>query len=123
MDYINTDICYEELMKVLSKQAESPEEIKLLRDIQIGHDAMLSSCQLIIEKSKNAIFRLYRRKMNGTGETISPAYKLGIMTALNELGIRFLVKDEYCLEEKMALVEKHEKRVAAMRKILNEEVG
>lgn len=123
MDYINTDICYEELVKVLSERAETPEEIKLLKDIQIGHDTMLSSCQFIIDKSKSAIFRLYRRKMNGTGGAITPAYKLGIMTALNELGIRFSVKDEYCLEERMAFVEKHEKRVAAMRRIINEEAG
>jgi len=122
MDYINTQVNYEELKRLLSGSNATAEENKQLQDIQFGHDSMLQACQVIMEKNKASIFRLFKRMMTKTGECYTPAYKLGIMSAMDELGIRFIVKDEQRLMEKMEEMERLERRQKAMQRVLDEEL-
>lgn len=112
MDFLNTNISYQEMRRALSTHNATEEHKRTLMALDQGYDLMKQEFTVCQERFKSSVFRLFRRMMTSSR---SPAQRLGIMMAMNDLGIQFSVKDESELYEKMRVEELRECKQHAIR--------
>jgi len=118
MDYLNTNISYQQMRRALNRPDATEEHKQALIAIDQGYQMMTEEVNIYQDKLRNSIFRLFKRKMTAT---TSPHQRLGIMMALNDLGIKFRVKDEENLKARMKLEKMREMKKQAIREACRKE--